>query len=325
MGIFTRVDPVELGEFLRGYGIDKYDELRGVERGSVNTNFTLREGPRRWFLRVYEEQDREGAAREIDLVVGLAASGIPTPSAIARADGARLGSLAGKPAALFPFVAGEMSCQRGLDEARMEVVGDVLARLHRAKPAVLWPSRFGPAALAERLERIAAHPRFGALAAPLRRALDEAVAARDPNAPRGLVHGDVFRDNVLWEGHRLTALLDFESASEGPFAYDVAVTLLAFCFDDDFVPALVRGLFTGYERRRPLEAAEKRAIFHEARLGALRFTITRLTDYAMRAEPATAVAGDAAPVLALKDYRRFEARLARLDALGERGFAALAG
>jgi homoserine kinase type II len=313
--MFTPIERAELVEFLAAYNIDEIESFHGVERGSVNSNFTVEGGGEKLFLRVYEEQDAVGAAREIALVAWLAERGIPTPVARARRDGARLGTLAGKPAALFPFVRGEMSCQRGLTVARMTAVGDVLARLHLARPPELWPTRFGPSALATRLDRIASDARHGALAAPLRAQLAEAVAALDPNAPRGLVHGDVFRDNVLWEGERITAVLDFESASEGTFAYDLAVTSLAFGFGDDFEPALVRALFAGYEARRPLAGSERRAIFHEARLAALRFTITRVTDYAMRVGSA----------MVQKDYRRFAARLARLDAMGEGGFAALTG
>lgn len=315
MGTFTAVEPKQLTEFLGRYGVEKYESFRGVDRGSVNSNFALEIGGQRTFLRVYEEQDEAGASREVDLLRWLAERGVPTPAPIAMKNGAYLGTLAGKPAALFPFVDGDMSCQRGLTAARMTLVGATLARLHALRPPTLWPTRFGAPQLHARLERIARDVTYGALAAPLAAALDRAWAARDDAAPRGLIHGDVFRDNVLWDGDRMTALLDFESASEGPFAYDLAVTTLAFGFDARFVPELVRPLFAGYVAARPLAPRERSAIFDEARVAALRFTITRLTDYAMRAGAA----------MAQKDYRRFEARLAELDAMGPSGFAALTG
>lgn len=315
MAILTSVEPADLASFLAEYGIDKYVSYHGVERGSVNSNFVVEVEGDRVFLRLYEEQTREGARRETDLVAWLAARGIATPAPRARLDGSLVGSLAGKPSALFPFVSGDMSCQRGLTVARMWAVGDMLARLHLLAPPSLWPSRFGVEELRARLDRIALDPAHGSLAAPLREKLEEAWSRRDADVPRGLVHGDVFRDNVLWDGDRIAAILDFESASEGPFVYDLAVTALAFGYGDAFVPGLVRGLSAGYQNVRPLSERERAALFPEARAAALRFTITRITDYAMRTGAA----------LAQKDYRRFSGRLAALDAMGPTGFRDLTG
>ncbi len=315
MAILTPIEPADLASFLTEYGIKKYTSYHGVERGSVNSNFVVEIDGERVFLRLYEEQTAEGARRETDLVAWLAAQGIATPAPRARLDGSFVGLLAGKPSAVFPFVAGEMSCQRGLSVARMEAVGEVLARIHRLTPPSLWPSRFGVEELRARLDRIAQDPAHGALAGPLRAKLEEAWSRRDPAVPRGLVHGDVFRDNVLWDGDRIAALLDFESASDGPLVYDLAVTALAFGYGDAFVPDLVRGLLAGYQDVRPLVDRERAALFHEARAAALRFTITRITDYAMRAGAA----------IAQKDYRRFTGRLAALEAMGEAGFRDLTG
>jgi homoserine kinase type II len=127
------------------------------------------------------------------------------------------------------------------------------------------------------------------------------------------VHGDLFRDNVLWgdEGE-LAALLDFESASDGVLAYDLAVTLLAWCFGDTLSSPLARAMVAGYEAERPLAVAERAGMLAEACVAALRFTITRVTDYAMRVVTGPRV---------LKDYRRFLARLDALEALGPSGLS----
>ncbi|CAN5609949.1 homoserine kinase [soil metagenome] len=315
MGMFTSVDPSDLTQFLAQYDIENYLSFRAVEHGSVNSNFVVEIGTEKVFLRLYEEQTHAGAKHETDLVVWLAANGVPTPSPRAMRSGARLGELSGKPAALFPFAAGEMSCQRGLTPERMRVLGGVLAHLHALRPPSLWPTRFGVDQLRVRLDRVGADATFGPLASPLRAKLEDAWGKRDQDAPRGMVPGDVFRDNVLWDGAELVALLDFESASEGPLVYDLAVTALAFGFGDRFEATLIRAFFDEYSSKRPLDERERSAIYAEARVACLRFTITRLTDYAMRAGAA----------LAQKDYRRFEARLKALDAMGPAGFRALAG
>jgi homoserine kinase type II len=136
--------------------------------------------------------------------------------------------------------------------------------------------------------------------------------------PAGVVHGDLFPDNVLFDGERLVALLDFEQASDGAFAYDLAVSLCAWCYADDFVPERARALRAGYEEVRPLEPAERELLWVEARAAATRFTVTRLTDVYLNAA--------ATPLVrATKDFRRYHARLRRLRQLGAAGFAELVG
>jgi homoserine kinase type II len=312
VAVFTKPSKVDLEAFVEGIGVGKVDAFQPVEQGSVNSNFSVTAGDRRFFLRIYEEQDARGAAAELAMLEGLAGRGVATPRAVGR------GTLAGKPAALFPWVEGAMSCQRGVTEARARAVGTELARVHLAGADLeAAPDRFGPDALRARLQTIDpdAFP-----AARLRRSLDALAAARDDSIPRGLAHGDLFRDNVLWlsSGDRVAALLDFESASRGAFAYDLAVCVLSWCYGDAFDPALARALVAGYEATRPLEPAEKHAFYTEARLAAVRFTITRITDYAMKG------AEQAGPRV-MKDWRRFLARLDALEAMGAEGFAALVG
>jgi homoserine kinase type II len=141
-------------------------------------------------------------------------------------------------------------------------------------------------------------------------------ALRDESTPRGLCHGDLFRDNVLFRGDAIAVVLDFESAAEGPFAFDLAVTMLAWCVGDELDPHLARALFDGYRDVRPIEPGVSASLFVEARLAALRFTVTRITDYAMRAHLGANVP---------RDWRRFWMRHERLVALGARGLAAMVG
>ena len=209
-----------------------------------------------------------------------------------------------------------MRCQASVCPEDTYAMGRVLAEVHLAGAPRMRAGRFRVADLLTRCEQIGqdASDDLRGMGSQLADALAQAEAQRLPGLPKGLCHGDLFRDNVLWQGPKLAALLDFESAAEGPFAFDVAVTLLAWCFFDDFVPALLASLVAGYTSRRPLTADERLGLFAEARVAALRFTITRVTDYAMRAHLG---------VTEVRDWRRFFKRYERLGDLGPAGFAAL--
>jgi homoserine kinase type II len=214
-----------------------------------------------------------------------------------------------------------MRCQAGVTAEDTRSVGQALARFHvAARDEIAQPGRFGFEDLQRRLDSIAgcSTPSFAALAPELRARLEEARDARDVSLPAGLVHGDLFRDNVLWASDGgLSALLDFESACAGTLAYDLMVSVLAWCAGDDFDPHLATAMREGYESVRPLSAAERRGLCAEACFGALRFTITRITDYALRT-------GAAGPRV-VKDWRRFAMRFERLRGLGVDGVQRLVG
>jgi homoserine kinase type II len=287
--------------------------------GSVNSNVCLGlEDGTRAFLRIYEEQGRDDAQAEIDLLRWQIDHGTPTPSPRPLLGGGWLASHQGKPVAVFPWVEGESRCQATVREADLVRLGEALALVHLTGAPAPRPGRFRVADLRDRCRVIAgaSDPALAALAPRLAELLDEVEATRLPGATSGLCHGDLFRDNVLWQGDRLAALLDFESAAEGPLVFDLAVTMLAWCYGDDLDPALARALLAGYQSRRPLPAIDQEALLPEARLAALRFTITRVTDYAMRAHLGAT---------SQRDYRRFWARFERLTALGPGGLRALVG
>jgi homoserine kinase type II len=129
------------------------------------------------------------------------------------------------------------------------------------------------------------------------------------------VHGDLFRDNVLWKDGRVRALLDFESASHESYPFDLMVTLLAWCFGDRLEPALARAMAQGYARVRPLPEAEAARLHDEGSFAALRFSVTRITDFELRPRG----------LGVFKDFRRFVARAEALDALGPAGLRAMLG
>src|SRR5262249_49667961 len=129
----------------------------------------------------------------------------------------------------FPWLAGVHRAGDGVAPAHAAALGDALARIHAAPPfSVRRDSRYAFPRIAERLAGIPSPP------AELTDEVAWLAGARAP-LPEGIIHGDLFPDNVLYDGDRLVALLDFEQASDGAPAYDLAVTVLAWCFDDDFV------------------------------------------------------------------------------------------
>ncbi|MGD0525739.1 MAG: homoserine kinase [Polyangiaceae bacterium] len=319
MAVLTAIDQSDARTLLGAYGRGPLRALEGIAGGSVNSNFVLETEQGRVFLRLYEEQDLAGATRETAMLGRLAAKGVSTPAPLRRVDGALVSVVRGKPAALFPWCDGTMLCQAGVTPTAARRVGEALARMHRAGATEAAPAgRFGFPELMQRLDRIAASgdARFAPLVPSLQASLETVRAARDEGLPHGLIHGDLFRDNVLWDaGGAIAALLDFESACAGSYAYDLMVTILSWCFVDDLDAGLASALCEGYDRVRPLTEPEKRGLWAEGSFAALRFTVTRITDYAMRT-------GAAGPRV-VKDWRRFLKRFEKLQTLGDAGVRSL--
>lgn len=293
--------------------------IEGLVAGSVNSNYrlTCRDGER-IFLRIYEEQSAEGAAGEVELLDWLIDRGLPAVRPLRGLDGGALDELGGRSVALFPWVDGEICCQALVSPERARIIGAALARIHRIGAPHPRPGRFRVADLFARCDRIeeASAPELAAMAPRLRGWLAEVEARRSTEAPRGLCHGDLFRDNVLWQGLSLRALLDFESASDEPFAFDLAVTILAWCHGDELRRDLASALVAGYQSERPLLPGDRAALHAETLLAALRFTVTRITDYSMKAHLGASN---------FRDYRRFLARFEVVQGLGHDGWLAFLG
>jgi len=309
MAILTVPREEELHALARSHDLGELTGFEGLEAGTVNTSYRLETPTARWFLRLYEEQGVDGADAEAELLLHLARSGVPTP-APRETEGRAVQLVAGKPAVVFPWVEGDMLCQAGVTPEAARLLGEALARVHLAGPAPgqeLGGGRFGPEALLARCPRVATStdPEARVLASSLEEAVRAAASRRRKDLPSGLVHGDLFRDNVLWREGKIAALLDFESAHRGPFAFDLAVTILAWSFRDELDTAVARAVLDGYGGVRPLIAAEREALHAEAVFASLRFTITRITDEAIRVG---------------KRWQRFVARREVLEGWGEAGF-----
>lgn len=287
--------------------------VQALSAGSVNSNFSVQaRSGERFFLRVYEEQDEQGAASELQMIRELAGLGVPTPAPRRRLLGGYVGRHLGKPVGVHPWVDGDISCLARVTPHVAKHLGGALAQVHRCSSALsrVPDGRFGLPGLMQRLDKIDAATRaFAEHTALIRQRLERYSSTASP-LPEGLIHGDLFRDNVLWragaDGQQgLVALLDFESASRGVWVYDVMVCVHAWCYGSGFDLSLVRALLEGYHAVRPLTPGELEAMVSQGALAALRFATTRMTDFSLRAAPGETP---------LRDYRRFLQRLAALEA-----------
>jgi homoserine kinase type II len=301
----TLAEAQSIGE---NYGLNVVS-LQPLGAGSVNSNFSVQtRAGERFFLRVYEEQGPSDAGAELIMIRELSELGVPTPAPLSRLAGGYASLHGHKPVALHPWIDGDSLCSRRVTPALARRLGHALGAVHACTPSLsrIPEGRFGMAGLLVRLDAVdladrgyAADTRF------IRQRLDEYVARSREPLPSGLIHGDLFRDNVLFRDGELVALLDFESASAGVFAYDIMVCVHAWCYRDAYDLDAVRALLAGYSSVRRLERPEWLALPVQGALAALRFATTRITDFSLRAPAGQAPA---------RDYRRFLGRLAALEA-----------
>lgn len=300
-----------LVDLLALYGL-RLRDFEALEAGSVNSNFFLFCEEGEFFARIYEEQGMEGAGFELALNLALARANVPVARPRAAFDGSLVQRVPGRsgadqPFAIYERIEGEVLCQAQVTPEHTRAVGRSLAWVHVAPLEVSAPSsRFGVDGLLNRLDRVENSGRTQLVedAKKVRTRLVECIAVRNGELPQGLIHGDLFRDNVLVAGAEIRALLDFESASLGPYVYDLAVTLLAWCYGANFIPELCASLLRGYAEVRPLTEVELDNFELEASVACLRFATTRMTDFSLRV-PEGERPG--------RDYRRFLARLREIE------------
>jgi homoserine kinase type II len=319
MALYTLLGDAELAEVMRAFGLPAPEQVRPEPRGGVNTNHHLWAGGRRYFLRVNEGKADADVRFEAEVLGFLAEGRFPVPRLVRASSGAPFAVVAGRQATLFDYAAGEEVAAGAVTPAHARRVGEALARLHDLAGGFPGdrPNPYGPARVAAWLAELGQDGGGDAEVAralpALRRELDR--AARLPGAPRGLVHGDVFRDNVLWIGDRVAAVLDWEMACSEAFAFDVGVALSAWCWSDRYDPERAAALLDGYRTRRKVEPETLEALYPWTRFAALRFAVSRIHGYHR-----AALGPDR---LVKKDWRRYRDRLAALDGMGEAGFRAL--
>jgi homoserine kinase type II len=310
MGTFRTLSAADVMELVQGFGLSGYRSHRAISAGTINTNLAVELTGGNYFLRINEGKALPDVEREARVIEHLSARGVPTPPALRGSGGEPWLSWRGLYVSLFPWVPGEVLARDAMGEAEARQAGAALAGMHLvgADFPDRRPGRYEPDEIARRFATIEARsgrdPDLHAATAEIGPELARLASARAPRLPEGLIHGDLFIDNVLFDGGRLVALLDFEQASWGRLAYDLAVSVLAFGFGtDDFRPEVTRAVNAGYAAVRTPTVEERLALPDELCFAACRFAVTRITDVHLRR-------ADGAPPG--KDYRRYLQRLRAL-------------
>jgi homoserine kinase type II len=284
MAVYTDVTDEELQQFLAGYDLGALMSYKGIAEGVENSNFLLQTSTGAFILTLYEKRVAAGDLPFfLDLMEHLAAQGLNCPQPVRSRSGEALGRLARRPAAIVTFLDGVWI--RRPSAAHCGAVGEALAQLHLAGADFAMTRRNGLSVEGWRPLFETAAARADTVQAGLREAIGTELARLERDWPRdlpqGVIHADLFPDNVFFLGDRLSGLIDFYFACTDALAYDVAVCLNAWCFEPDHSYNMTKGraLLFGYMRRRPLAAVEIAALPMLCRGAALRFLLTRLVDW----------------------------------------------
>jgi homoserine kinase type II len=285
MAVYTDVAADELADFLSEYDIGELLSYKGIAEGVENSNFLLHTTSGYFILTLYEKRVAKGDLPFfLALMAHLAVHGITCPQPVENRRGEALAMLAGRPAAIITFLEGIWP--RKPNVAHCAGVGQVLAKMHLA-------GRDFSMSRANALSVSGWRPLFDAAASradELQHRLRDFISAEldalesgiwPEHLPKGVIHADLFPDNVFFLGEKLSGVIDFTFACDDILAYDIAITLNAWCFETDhsFNVTKARAFLNAYGRERKLSEAEQDALPLLARGAALRILLTRLVDW----------------------------------------------
>ena len=284
MAVYTDVSAEDLAKFLADYDLGELLSYKGIAEGVENSNFIVHTRRGYFILTLYEKRV---AASDLPfflaLMEHLASRGLTCPQPVRNKAGNAAGTLAGRPAAIVTFLEG-MWLRRS-SPGHCAAVGTALAQLHvagadfamRRKNTLSvegWRTLYnGVSQKGDVLQP--------GLCDTIATELEFLEQAWPRDLPQGVIHADLFPDNVFFLGDKLSGLIDFYFACTDTLAYDVAVCLNAWCFESDHSYNVTKGrnLLQAYARGRPLSRAEWAALPLLARGAALRFLLTRLVDW----------------------------------------------
>ena len=289
MAVYTEVPDDELDSFAREYDIGRVVSCKGIAEGVENSNYLLQTDRGSYILTLYEKRvDPAELPFFLGLMEHLAARGLACPTPIPGRDGRALRSLCGRPAAIVSFLAGVWHARPRPEHCA--ALGEAMAEMHLkgADFGGRRPNSLSVAGWRPLFEAI--RPRAGqidpTLAGLVADELDLLEASWPSDLPLGLIHADLFPDNVFFlptdsGGERVSGLIDFYFACTDILAYDLAICLNAWCFETDgaFNATKARLMLGAYRRRRPLSEPELAALPLLARGAALRFLLTRAYDW----------------------------------------------
>ncbi len=284
MAVYTELTKPFLKELADDYGLGRIGSFMGIPEGSVNSNYLLETAKGRFLLRVDEVKGENELKRELDLLSFLRKHSFPCPHPMQDRMGRYYRNFNSKCVSMFRFHEGRVLHSERLKPSQLETIGRTLGELHVLGKAYKKgiDNRFS-------FERIAdlyltVRSKLPNYFRKILRTLDDEVdyltRYLEGKLPKGVIHGDLFCDNVLFRGEKLVAVLDFEAACRGKFIFDIATAVNAMCFvNAEYSLDRFRYLLHGYESVRTLSLAEWDAFPNELRYSSLRFTVTRLHDF----------------------------------------------
>ncbi len=316
MAVYTDFSDEELDAFIRGYDIGTVVSVKGIAEGVENSNYLLATGTGQYILTLYERRvDPADLPFFLGLMEHLSRGGINCPLPVHDREGRALNRLAERPAAIVTFLDG-VSVRRPRAE-HCAAVGQALAQMHRAADgfALTRANALSVGGWRPLFEmcRGRADEVLPGLGAEISAELDFLEANWPSGLPVGVIHADLFPDNVFFLNNQLSGLIDFYFACDDMLAYDVGICLNAWCFEPDGSLNLTksRALLRSYNERRPMTADEIARLPLLARGSSLRFLLTRLYDWLTTPAGALVVKKDP-----LEYYRRLRFPRGVADAAG---------
>ncbi|PHV12742.1 homoserine kinase [Chitinimonas sp. BJB300] len=280
MSVFTTVSTPELASWLKRYALGELVELKGIAAGTTNTNYAVTTTQGQYVLTLFEALQTHELPFYVNLMAHLAHHGVACAAPIANQRDEMIDTICGRPTVLVGWLPGEPVEQA--NAAQCFALGAMLAQMHRAGET--YPGHManprGPA-----WWNVVAPALYPYLsdddAAMLKAEVGQQSRARFTHLPSGVIHADLFRDNVLMHGDRIGGFIDFYYACNDILIYDLAITVNDWCAqpDGEIEPELAQALCAGYQSARPLSEAEREAWPLMLRAAALRFWVSRLWDW----------------------------------------------
>ncbi len=284
MAVYTDITEDDLARFLLDYEVGTLLSYKGIAEGVENSNFLLHTTKGAFILTLYEKRvEPKDLPFFLGLMHHLADRGLSCPLPLSRKDGELLGELSGRPAAMITFLEGMWLRKPAAKHCRE--VGRALAEMHVAGAGFQLTRKNALSVDGWRPLWEKSADRADEVEPGLQAEIADELAFLESHWPKtlphGVIHADLFPDNVFFIGDQLSGLIDFYFACNDAYAYDVSVCLNAWCFEKDGSFNLTKGmaLLDGYEQVRPLNGAELKSLPLLARGSALRFFLTRLYDW----------------------------------------------
>ena len=284
MAVYTLVSDDALEEFLSPYNLGRVLAFKGIAEGVENSNYFLKTEQGSFILTLYEKRVNEQELPFfINLMQHLSQQGLNCPLPIQTTEGQSLGRLAGRPAALISFLDG-LSIKTPT-AAHCRSLGRALAELHEAGRTFSMERANSLSVASWRPLLNASGTKTDNVFPGLYERLQTEISFLEENwpcnLPSGVIHADLFTDNVFFIGDQLSGIIDFYFSCTDLLAYDLAICLNAWCFEPDNSYNLTKGraLISAYQSIRPLEPHERKALPVLCRGAAIRFALTRLYDW----------------------------------------------